>query len=366
LKRVILAVTNDLHTDQRLHKVCCSLSENDFDVTLIGRKVDNRQLSNRPYGTFRFNLLFNKGFLFYANYNLALFIKLLFVKGNIFVANDLDALPACYIAAKIRRKKLVVDLHELFPQSPEIFNRKRVHKFWETIESYFLPKCSNIYTVCKSIADYYQDKYGLKVKVVRNLPNQSNTKITDIADWPFPEKKKCILYQGATNMGRGLERLIESMQWIDAYLLIAGGGDVLDQLKDKSKILQLENKIHFTGKLPFTELNKYTKLADMGISLEENLGLNYYYALPNKIFDYIRAEIPIIVSPFPEMSRIVNEYEVGFLDSSNTSKELATELSKILNLDNEELIQLKANCRKAGKELCWENEESVLLSMYTE
>jgi len=364
LKRVILAVTNDLHTDQRLHKVCTSLSENDFAPLLIGRKLDNRPLSPRKYQTFRFRLLFNKGFLFYANYNLALFFKLLFIKGDIFTANDLDSLPACYFAAKIRRKKMVVDLHELFPQSPEIFNRKKVHKFWEAIEAYFLPKCENLYTVCQSIAEYYNEKYRIQLKVVRNLPQQQNESISNLAEWPFPEKKKCIYYQGATNLGRGLERLIESMQWIDAYLLIAGGGDVLEGLQEKTHQLGLEGKIHFTGKLPFSELNRYTKLADLGISLEENLGLNYYFALPNKIFDYVRSGIPILVSPFPEMSRIVDEFKVGFIDKSNSSKELALQIEQILTLPKEERYKLEQNCLKAAKVLAWENEEKILLSIY--
>jgi len=364
LKRVILAVTNDLHTDQRLHKVCSSLSENDFKVHLIGRKLDNKKLKEQSYSTFRFNLLFNTGFLFYANYNLALFIKLLFIKGDIFVSNDLDSLPAVFFAARIRRKKLVVDLHELFPESPEIYNRKVVRKFWQFIERFFLPKCTNIYTVCQSIADYYFDKFGLKLKVIRNLPQQQKADTKQTAEWPFPEEKKCILYQGATNMGRGLERLIESMQWLDAYLIIAGGGDILENLKSQANNLQLNNKIHFTGKLPFSQLNEYTALADLGISLEENLGLNYYFALPNKIFDYIRAEIPILVSPFPEMSRIVNHYDVGFIDNSTSSKELATNLSELLNITEVKREVLKLNCRAAAKELCWECEEAILLSIY--
>jgi len=364
LKRVILAVTNDLHTDQRLHKVCSSLSENKFKVTLIGRKLDDRKLSSRPYTTYRFNLFFNKGFLFYANYNLVLFFKLLFIEGDIFVANDLDTLPANYFASKLRGKKLVVDLHELFPESPEIFRRKGLYKFWESIESFFLPKCENIYTVCQSIADYYFDKYDLKLSVVRNLPKEQKEFNQTTVEWPFPEKKKCILYQGATNMGRGLEGLIESMQWVDAYLLIAGGGDVLDKLKNRSKELQLDSKIHFTGKLPFTQLNEYTKLADLGISLEENLGLNYYFALPNKIFDYIRAEIPIIVSPFPEMSRIVDQYKVGFINKSNSPKELAKQLMEILSMTQEEKERLKRNCKKATVDLSWEKEEAILLAIY--
>lgn len=365
MKQVILAVTNDLHTDQRLHKVCTSLLKNNFDVTLVGRSLDSVRFEERAYKTKRFRLSFNKGFLFYTNFNIRLFWYLLGSKADIFVANDLDTIPAVYFASKIKRAKMIVDLHELFPQSPEIFNRRKIKKFWEFIEAYFLPKSNSIYTVCESIAEFYNEKFGLNCSVVRNVPLKNSDDSIKTASWPFPQKKQCILYQGAVNTGRGLQRLITSMQWIDAYLVIAGGGDKLQDLRELVSKLNLEDKIHFTGKIPFTEINTYTPLANLGISLEENLGLNYYFALPNKLFDYINHQIPVLVSPFPEMTRIVEGHEVGFIDKSGSAKELSDQINSILSLPVSDIEKIKANCQVARKVLNWEEEEKILLELYS-
>src|SRR5690554_8125741 len=82
-KKIIVSVTNDLYTDQRVHKVCSFLYENKYDVLLVGRKLkDSQEITDRSYEVKRFKLLFNKGALFYANYNLRLFLFLLFNKAR--------------------------------------------------------------------------------------------------------------------------------------------------------------------------------------------------------------------------------------------------------------------------------------------
>lgn len=386
MKRIIIAVTNDLVSDQRVHRIACSLVNMGFEVLLTGRKLDNSvELQQRPYKTRRVSLAFNKGPLFYAEYNIRLFFFLLFKKFDIAVANDLDTLSGAFLASKIKCKKLVYDSHEYFTEVPELINRNTTRSIWLMIEKMFLPRVKYSYTVCGSIAKIYSIKYGIKMKVVRNLPvkndNDSNSgRSFRQAQCPQVEsfkmiyesdnlllkinQKKIIIYQGALNLGRGLELVIKAMKHIEnAVFVIIGDGDIAAKLKALAKTEEIENKVIFTGKKPFEEIYQYTTMAHVGISLEENLGLNYYYSLPNKLFDYIQAKVPVLVSDFPEMKKIVTDYNIGIIAEKRTPEAIAAYLQNILN-DQEMRTLWKENLEKAAVKLCWENEEKKLAEIF--
>lgn len=361
-KSAILAVTNDLVTDQRVSKIAETLTENGFSVQLIGRLLpDSKPLLDKPYRTQRMKLLFRKGFAFYAEYNIRLFLKLLMAKADVFTANDLDTLPAVWCAAKLRAKPVVYDSHEYFTEVPELLENKVAKNVWTRAERFILPKLSFAMTVCQSIAQVYSEKYGVSFSVVRNVPHFN--------DYPptlsSARDQKTIIYQGAVNLGRGLELMINAMPMIEsANLLIIGGGDKLAELKEKVEKMNLSDRVHFTGKLNYEALRSYTLQADIGISLEENMGLNYYYALPNKLFDYIQCRVPVLASDLPEIRRIVDTYAVGKILEDRTPEALAAAVHKMLT-DADQRYYWKANAQIAAKELCWEHEKQTLISLYT-
>lgn len=308
-------------------------------------------------------LLFKKGALFYAEYNLRLLIHLLIEKADILVANDLDTLPAVYAASRIKKIPVVYDSHEYFTEVPELIGRKWVKRFWEVLESFLLPRIKFAYTVSDSISREYLQKYGIAMQVVRNLPFK-------IAEKQHPEKllrngnEKIIICQGSLNMGRGLELAIRAMQFIDGTrLVIAGTGDVENKLHELTRYLGLQEKVSFLGRILPEELTQYTSQADLGISLEEMLGLNYYYALPNKLFDYIQARIPVLVSDLPEMAAVVRQYDIGMVNHTHDPHELALILTEMLINNSKRQIWQK-NLDKAAAELCWENEEPILNGIY--
>lgn len=354
-------------TDNRVHKVATSLQNMGFEPVLVGRILPESRPVERTYPTHRMKLLFRKGPLFYFEYNVRLFFCLLFLKIDVFVANDLDTLPANYLVSRLRRKPLVYDSHEYFTEVPELVNRPRVKAIWTKIEMALVPKVNAAYTVCESIAEVYRNKYGVDFKVVRNLPVRAKSSNSDpmtrshriTSDTP-----KIILYQGALNLGRGLEDTIKAMQFIDgAELWLAGDGDLTQNLKELAVALNLESKVKFLGRLPLQELNEVTRKADLGISLEEDLGLNYRFALPNKLFDYIQAGVPVLVSDLPEMRRIVEDSGVGtYLEFSQRS-ELAEAIRDALFNDEKRKVWFE-NMARAAIQLCWENEEKVLRGIY--
>lgn len=362
-KQIYIAVTNDLVTDNRVHKVASTLLKANADVTMLGRIKHNKTpLLNRSYQTRRFRLLFKKGPAFYMEYNFRLFLFLLFHRFDIVVANDLDTLPASFLASRIKFKHLVYDSHEYFTEVPELLGRKFPKKVWQTIEKMILPKLKNAYTVSESIAKTYYNLYGINLAVVRNVPNYIPAESVKTSN---ENNIKTILYQGSLNLGRGLEHLIDAMEHIDqAILKIIGTGDVADDLKNRVKSKSLNKKVEFLGQIPFEELSAHTKKADLGVALEENLGLNYYFALPNKLFDYIQARIPVLVSPFPEMQKIVNEYEIGSVYDHKNPQALATKINEIFHLEKR-YSKWKENTHQAAQELCWENEEKILIRIYS-
>ena len=364
MKRIIISVTNDLVSDQRVNRVASTLSSEGLDVLLVGRILPKSPaLDKRPYAMHRMKVPFTKGFLFYASYNIWLFFFLLFNKSHALLANDLDTLPANFLVSKIKRILLIFDSHEYFPEAPELISKPKVKKVWERIEKVFVPKIKFGYTVCNSISDIYRNKYGVTLDVVRNLPFR-NTETVLKKSLEESTDKHVIIYQGAINLARGIEMVMEAMKFIDnTILMIAGDGDIMESLVRKSKEKGLEGKIIFLGRLPMAKLKQYTAKADLGFSLEENLGLNYYFALPNKLFDYIQAGIPVITSDFPEMAKIVNTYNIGKTSNERDPEKLAKILSEMLK--NKELRNIwKTNLEKAASELCWENEKHILIGIY--
>jgi len=361
LQRIVVSVTNDLITDQRVHKICSTLVDMNFEVLLIGRKLPNSLPLSRNYKTFRIKLLFNSGFLFYAEYNLRLFFKLLFLKKDILLSNDLDTLLPNFLISKLIGNKLVYDSHELFTEIPELIDRPKVQFIWLKIEKIILPKVKNCYTASDSIAIYYKDAYNSDFKIIRNVPYTIRNNVK--SNFPFDiESKKNILYQGSVNLCRGIDLMIEAMQYVEnALFIIIGDGDLLKEMKLKVDFLKLNHKIKFIASVSPEKLSALTPLADIGISLEEDKGLSYRYALPNKLFDYIQAKIPVIVSNLPEMRRIIDEYSVGKVLYDRSPKNLAKIVIEMLEKGKK---PWQESLNKASNELVWENEKKKIKKIF--
>ncbi|MDR0682444.1 MAG: glycosyltransferase [Dysgonamonadaceae bacterium] len=353
--KITVSVINDLVTDQRVHKVCTTLSQNGQDVKLVGRKFRKSETVNRIYRTDRMRLFFNTSFFFYAEYNIRLFFYLLFDKTDLYLSNDTDTLIANYLASRIRRKPLVFDAHEMFPEVPEVVDRKFLRLFWTKIEDWIFPRLKYSYTVCQSIATVYNNKYHLNMQVVRNIPFAGQLPVSQP---PFDAKgKKILLYQGAVNVGRGIEWIIDAMPYLNDFIFyVVGDGDITGKLKDKVNNLNLNDRVVFTGRVPFEKLSAYTECADIGVNLLENRGLNYYYSLPNRIFDYIRKNVPVLASDFPEVRNIVAHYNIGKLVDNTDPLFLANAVKQLIAQGKND-----AGFSAANAELTWENESKTLL-----
>ncbi|MDB5226037.1 MAG: glycosyl transferase group 1 [Bacteroidota bacterium] len=357
-KKIILTVTNDLVYDQRMQRICGSLQENGYSVELIGRAFkDSKKITRYKFAQRRLKCFFKKGIAFYAEFNLRLFLFLLINNFDIVCGCDLDTLPAAVLAAKIKGKKVVYDAHEYFPESPELIGRTFKQNIWFLIERLFIGKADKIYTVSGSIAKLFNKKYKVECEVIRSLPLKQEKAIKQ-------SQLDYILYQGAVNLGRGLNEMLLAMLKVDEMpFYIAGDGDEMEYIKKSIKKLKLDKKVKLLGKQTPEELKRITQNAYMGINLLENRGLSYYYSLSNKTFDYIQAGIPQVVIGFPEYITLNKKYNFGIVVEELSVEKIEMAIKKLIK-DKTLYTQLQQNCLDAAKELCWEKEEQKLIQIY--
>ncbi len=356
-RSILFTVTTDLTYDQRMIRICSSLVQAGYKVTLVGRKMKNSiPLNEKSFKQKRINCLFEKGKLFYAEYNIRLFFFLLFKKMDCIGAIDLDTILPCYFISRIKKTKRVYDAHELFCEMKEIVTRPVIYKVWKKIEQFTVPKFRAGYTVNQFIAAEFKKMYGVDYGVIRN--------IALLRQLPKVEKKeKFILYQGAVNEGRSFETLIPAMKEVDCKLVICGDGNFLQQAQLLVKENNLQQKVIFKGKITPEELRTITSQAYIGVTLFENKGLSNYYSLANRFFDYLHAGIPQLCVDYPVYKEINEQQPVAALVNDISSVNIAFQLNNLLH--NEVVYnKLQQNCINVRETLNWQAEEKKLFKFY--
>ena len=365
MKRVIVSVSNDLVTDNRVRRTCTVFSELGFEVLLVGRlRKKSLPLEYQNIKTHRFRLIFDKGALFYAELNIRLFLFLVFKKVDVLYSNYLDTLSANFFATWFKPKsRLIYDTHELFTEVPELENRRFAKNAWLNIEKFIFPKLNNVITVNESIAKIYEAKYAKSILVVRNVPEKYENQISfSKSKIGLPEDKFILIIQGSgLNVDRGVEEAVLSMQFIDnALLVIVGSGDVIPIAKEIVSQKRLDDKVKFFDKRPYLEMMQLTSNANIGLSLDKPLSDNYRFSLPNKLFDYIQAGIPILSSELIELKKIITKYEIGCFVKTVSPEEIAKNINFLIA--NPDILDVyKTNCIRAAENENWELEKMKLV-----
>jgi len=376
-KLITVTVISDLVTDYRVHKICQTLHNEGYRVHLIGsRNKRSLELKSRDYQTDRIKLWFTGTALFYAEFNIRLFFRLLQQKPDIFLGNDLDVMPATMLVARLKKKPVVYDSHEYFLGMAGMENKPIRRNIWKFIEARIFSRLKYMYTVSDSIRNLYRRIYHKKLFVVRNLPLKDplNPALTaEEKDWirsideRIPDNKNLLIFQGAgINESRGAEELVYSMIFLDAsdyHLLIVGGGDVFPKLEKMIGQNHLSEKITLIPKVPFAVLGHFTRKAQLGISIDKSSVLNHKYSLPNKLFEYLHAGVPVLASRLVEQERIINEYEVGAFIEDYQPEHIADKIKEIF-ADPLLLSRWKQNTCKLREILNWENESKIVIDIF--
>ncbi len=358
VKIITCTVTNDLNFDQRMIRICTSLQKAGYEVQLIGRKKkSSKPLEEKAFMQKRLPCFFQKGKLFYMEYNLRLFLYLLFVKSDVFCAIDLDTILPNLWVSKLRGKLRVYDAHELFCEMEEIVSRPMIHKIWKGIENYAVPQYQKGYTIGDCYAQEFRNLYNVQYEVIRNATVLKPFDPTVISTRDY------ILYQGAVNEGRSFETLIPAMKDVNCRLIICGEGNFFDQAKNLVLQHGLTDKISFMGYVEPNQLRHYTENALVGITLFTNAGKSNFLSMANRFFDYMHHAVPQLCVDFPEYRKVNAAFEIACLIKDTNSKTISDALNHLLNNPNA-LDKMRENCLKAREVYCWQEEEKKLLSFY--
>ncbi len=355
---ILFTVTNNLQYDQRMQRICTSIQKMGFSVVLIGRTWSGDiELTHQSFKQKRIHCYFKKGVAFYIEYNFKLFFYLLTTKANAICAIDLDTILPVLFASKLKKTIRVYDAHELFTEQKEIATRKNIKRIWLLIEGFAVPKFRNGYTVNHFIQQELNKRYGVNYDIVRNIPIQKKVDLLEKFERPT------FLYQGAVNEGRSFETLIPAMQQVDATLLICGVGNFFETAKHLVKQYNLEDKVIFKGMVNPLDLQNITPKCFAGITIFEATGLNQYYSLANRFFDYMMAGIPQICVQYPEYEIINNEHQFAFMIPDVEINTISNALNNLLK-DDVLYKSLHQNALAARLKLHWENEEQQLITFW--
>lgn len=357
-KKILISAFSNLYTDQRIEKVCKTLHENGYEIELIGNNWGGEEAMIRPYPFSRINIISKTLKTAYFEFNWMLYWQL-YEKANehtILLANDLDALLPNYLLAKKLNIPLIFDSHEIFSEMPAV-QGKMSQKLWRYLQNKIVPNLKFMITASGSYAKWFHNKYGINPTVIQNAPRKIDFSIE------IPENNpKIILYQGAINPFRGIDKAILAMHHLENVIFkIAGDGPKKKEYEDLIVKENLQDKVQFLGKLLPEDLREITLTADVGMSIEENGGESYEFSLPNKVLDCIQARAPLILSPLPEMLSIKNQFDVGEIIKNHQPENIATAINLVLNKGRK---NYQLELKKASEILCWENEEVKLLDVF--
>ena len=363
---LLFAVTTDLCFDQRMQRICGSLTAAGYRVQLVGwQRPASPPLTAQPYIQHRLRGWFQHGKLFYVEYNLRLFIYLLTQQATAWCAADLDTALPVWLRARLGGQPFGYDAHELFTEVPEVVARPAVQRVWRWVEAFIVPRARLAYTVGPALARVFAQRYGRPFGVVRNVSRLRASEPLPPAPAAAPPSGY-ILYQGALNVGRGLENLLAAMPQVAGRLVICGEGDLSAALRAQAEQLGLlaSGQVEFRGFVLPEALRDVTRHAAVGIMLLENIGLSYYYSLANKFFDYVHAGIPQVLIDFPEYRALNDQFDVAELVADLAPTTLAAALNRLLRDEPARYQHLAENCRRAAPQLSWQHEERELLRLW--
>lgn len=364
-KKIVVSVITDLSTDQRVIRICTTLQDMGFDVTVLARRLkQSLPLETYNFRAHRIRCYFTAGVMQYAEFMTKLFVHLLFRKMDYLLANDLDSLLPNYLVSRLRGKHLFYDTHEYFTGVPELTNSPVKKRIWKGLENRIFPRLKTVYTVNNSVKTEYETEYHVPISVVRNVPMRAHIVPADMpAHW---RGKIILLAQGAgLNEGRSCIEMMDAMPLLDSrfHLVYIGGGTAWEKLKQRRLDLKLEGRVDMMEKMLPSKLKSFTALAHLGISMDSFEEKNYLFNLPNKVFDYLQAGVPLFATAIPEVRRIIDVYHCGFYITDTSPANIAAWIQCIFD-DEHAYHEMKANAVVASGELNWDKEKEKLMEIY--
>ncbi|KKK33980.1 hypothetical protein WN59_10295 [Salinicoccus sediminis] len=384
MKQITMFVWNNFVNDARVLREATALTEMGYAVTVIAKKeMDELHLAsaetvypgvivNRPLKLELPKFMQRKiksGVLNKHIPNMLTMLKMMALgrrqDADVYHSHDLNTLLQGIAGAKLRRdqKPLIYDSHEV--------QTSRTHYSFEKIyriEKFLLKFVDQVIVENDTRADYHRRLYKKRPTPVHNYSEYYD--INDVEAYPLkqefdiPQSEKIVLYQGGMQEGRGLFKLLDAFKDTEgARLIMIGDGKERPNLINYHKEIGIGHKVHFIQRVPYKELRRYTKAADIGIQFLENTNFNHYSASSNKLFEYIMAHVPVIGSRLPEIEAVIEGEQVGLTVEPESTRQLKDAIQTLV--DDDALRQkFRENTKQAKEKYNWDNEKEVLKRVY--
>jgi glycosyltransferase involved in cell wall biosynthesis len=303
-------------------------------------------------------------------------LRLVQTPADIYHAHEVSALPACYIAACLRHKPIIFDAHEmpLFerPVSELGLSRRLARKLLGVLLAHIVPRCARIITVSSPIVEEIRARYHVQeVTLIRNVPAYRVVPKSDRLRQYLGLKPevRIALYQGYLQPNRGLDSLVRAAVFLaqDIVIVMMGKNRGTTQAQLEALIASegVAERVKIIPPVPYAELLDWTASADIGLNVASpDYSLNVRYFLPNKLFEYLMAGLPVLTSPLEAMVDVINTYDVGQVLPSLAPADIGNAINSML-ADPVGLARNRSNALEAArKEFYWEKERLQLLHLY--
>lgn len=358
-KKICIAFLGNALHDSRIVNLTNSLKDDNCEVKVISFDwfISNQEYHDKIFSIYKLEK--KSSILFYLKFSFILVKELLKTRSDIYFAEDFYTLPFVTIIAKLKRGKIYYNSRELYAFIGGLRNRPFIQSLVKTIEQFFIKKVNLVLTTGEMDSHFLENYYGIKnTLVIRNIPllRYPDSRMDFRKKYDLPSNSFILLYQGVLLEGRGIPLVLKAMKELpETFLIILGDGEQKNNFIKLADQYNLANRVIFAGTINQNDLVNYTAGADLGLTLIENISVSYYHALPNKLFEYIMAGLPVLSSDLPQMKRIVDTYQVGEAININDEKNIIKTILKLV--ENRELLKkYQDNCLRAAMELNWQEE----------
>ena len=364
-----MVVFSDLNFDYRVFREATSLTQAGHQISIIAPAFSTTPL--RGWDDFEIHLISmdrtrSLRVLYPLFWRRARHL-LLSIRADAYHAHDLDSLWPATRAARRRQVPLIYDSHEFWIEQSSLVHRPSIRAFWAHLEGHLVPRTTHVITVSDSIARSLQELYQLEtVTVLRNLPLYRTPVETRRihAELGLDPDRFIALYQGGFLTGNGLSEQIEALAEVDGVtLVLIGDGPCEAALKAQVQQAGLEEKVYFIPRVPFGELHSYTCAADLGLCLIKGTGKSFYYSMPNKMFEYMMAGLPVLASDFPEMRSVVQASGAGLVVDPQNLAAIRQCIQGLLD-EPTRIQQYGEAALRAARHYNWEREADKLIQLY--
>jgi glycosyltransferase involved in cell wall biosynthesis len=383
-RTVCMHVLNPALPDARVMREATALAAEGFDVTLVDiEHGDRRPAEERVDGVLFKHVRMKQRLARY--YSPVSFIPWMLFKvarivrgtmrvvrtpADVYHAHDATALPACYLAARLRRRALVYDVHDIPLVQPHLVRLRIVNRVSALLIRRMMRRCAGVVTASPLYVDEVQRLFGgPRPTAVRNVPVYQEVPRTNrIREYlGLPNDVRIVLYQGGLQYERSLDLLVQAAHYLDPDTVVVMMGDGPSQPSLVEMVVHegVGDRVKFIPKRPYAELLSWTASADVGYNgISPDSSISTRYSLPNKLFEFIMAGLPVVTPQLDACVDIVVCYDVGRVIPSLEPRTIAAAITTMLN-DVDELARLRANAlRAARQELRWDVESGRIVELY--